>query len=916
MTTPGASKLQGDIRDGIKDIRLGQHLIQIRSLPRPGNYSVEVRKPGVSNTVYSKKILDKAELTDRAVELRKKIAKSKPFHKPLRGEFYDVNGRVNLQGACLPSIDLAESDLKGINLQDAHLRGANLRGANLIGADLSRADLISADLSGADLRGSNLKGANLNSANLDGVKLGGADLRGTSLCYSSLRGINLSGVDLSGVNLSGVNLSGANLSGANLSGADLHGADLCGANLCGASLRNADLHKAELGNANLSGANLSDVNLRGADLRGTNLMNTDLRKADLREADLGSAKLSGANLSGANLSNAKLWGTNLKGANLEGTDLRWAELSGASLSGASLRNASLWGTNLMNTDLRNTDLKEVLQKNRNLSGANLSGADLHGADLSGTNLSGANLRGANLSGVNLSEVNLRNADLSGANLTGTKLRGYGESWLPRGTERYQPVLSGANLNGASLDWEQLLSIDPDSFTCEGALLHFPQWDNDNLDVHLNHINNTADGSWLTRMDRIADRHAGLKLHMARELVRSLRDARADTSAVALPLMDVLSKSPYNQDAEINGWMDTVCEKYLQQYNRLPLPGNEGVLNQSFNLFAQKPEMMLTHNGAFIQVIALGMSASSSPAMKEKAASLYTKYLEHDQIKPYCGTSFFGDFSQKPDWEDEDAVNYILVASGQGARSGAFSTMLLSQNSLKNMLRPGPDSAWDKFYLYRGPEHCLTQDEFPAPGELFARDFPLFQDSYQYAHKKARFGLLLKALNLGSLHEAFVTATGKRTSATKLVDTDSQRSLSDIFTPKLRFAAESGRCRLSDAHYDEVIRTYGLGDAGDKDKSRTLLCLAAVFTRYSSSYIFGTHDDSPQLLRNYAYALMDKAHSLDASLLTPEVFKDWEKRLLGLDRAFACSEVLSRMMTGHINSQFPEVLADIMPPAWR
>jgi len=177
-------------------------------------------------------------------------------------------------------------------------------------------------------------------------------------------------------------------------------------------------------------------------------------------------------------------------------------------------------------------------------------------------------------------------------------------------------------------------------------------------------------------------------------------------------------------------------------------------------------------------------------------------------------------------------------------------------------------------------------------------------------------LLLKALHLGSLHEAFVAATGKRTSETKLVDTDSQLGLSDIFTPRLRFPAEDGRCCLSDAHYDEIIRAYGLGDAGDQDKSRTLLCLAAVFTRYSSSAIFGTEHDSPQLLRNYAYALMDKAHSLDASLLAPEVFKDWESRLLGLNGAFTCSAVLSGAMTEHIKSRFPDMLADIMPPAWR
>ncbi|OON41995.1 hypothetical protein BTJ39_02230 [Izhakiella australiensis] len=676
-----------------------------------------------------------------------------------------------------------------------------------------------------------------------------------------------------------------------------------GINLKGVNLKQTHLEGAALEGANLKRANLKRAHLRGVNLSGANLTGANLGVADLEQADLSGANLGGANLSGAELNRANLKGANLRGANLKRYLDGFNPPKGIRLAGADLRGADLSGVDLRGGDLRGADLNGA-----NLSAANLSGAFLRGANLEQANLKGVklhNLRDSN--DLSTIEPDLSGASLKGANLEGTDLR---KATLERA------CLSGARLQGTRLDWAQLLSIDPDNLHCEGTLLHFPQWNDVNLDVNLNHINNTTGGSWLTRMDSIAERHASLKLHMARELVRSLRNARADPYAVALPLMDVLSKSPYSHDAEINGWMNTVCEKYLQPYNRLPLPSNEGVLNQSVNLFAQKPEMMLSHNGAFIQVIALGMSESSSPAIKAKATTLYETYLALDQIKPYCGTSFFGDFSQKPDWQDEDAINYIIVASGQDSRSGTGGAMLLSQTSLKNMLSPGLDSTWDKFYLYRGPEHCLTEGELPALGELFARDFPLFQDSYQYAHKKARFGLLLKALNLGSLHEAFVAATGKRTLTTKLVDTDSQRSLSDIFTPKLRFPAEDGRCCLNDAHYDEVIRVYGLGDAGDKDKSRTLLCLAAVFTRYSSSAIFGTEHDSPQLLRNYAYALMNKAYTLDASLLAPGVFKDWERRLLGLNGAFTCSAVLSGAMTEHINSKFPEMLADIMPPAWR
>src|SRR5471030_961956 len=341
-------------------------------------------------------------------------------------------------------------------------------------------------------------------------------------------------------------------------------------------------------------------------------------------------------------------------------DLQLANLNGAKLIGAKLIGANLNGAKLTGADLTGTDLSEADLLRAKLIGAKLIGANLNGANLNGTNLLRANLSGANLSGASLFIANL----------------------------------AGANLNGADLS----------NISQEWALLWLLNWDSAWLDAYLNHINNPESGSLLTMMDSIDEQYADVKLRMARELMTLLQNTTADTSSVALPLMDILSKPPYTDEADIAAWLDTVCTTYIDRNNGQVLPWNAGIFNQSVGLFTRRPALMLSHNAAFIQIVAQGMAENSTPAMKEKAAALYETYLQHERIKPYGETAFFGDYGQKPDWENPEAVNFIIlpaVQSGASSEPRTVSAMLLSQTSLEGMLSPRPDSAWNNVYLYRG-----------------------------------------------------------------------------------------------------------------------------------------------------------------------------------------------------------------------
>ncbi|HGJ5891388.1 MAG TPA: hypothetical protein ACHBZA_08660 [Arsenophonus apicola] len=150
-------------------------------------------------------------------------------------------------------------------------------------------------------------------------------------------------------------------------------------------------------------------------------------------------------------------------------------------------------------------------------------------------------------------------------------------------------------------------------------------------------------------------------------------------------------------------------------------------------------------------------------------------------------------------------------------------------------------------------------------------------------------------------------------ATKLTDNASQKALSQTFSRVLDF--ERGYT-LKNENYDQIINIYELTSSSNREKAEHLFSLSAVFTRYSSSAIFGTEWDSPTMLRYYAYALLEKAHKLDPSLIGQHTFNDWENRLLGKNGAFTCSALLADQMIVYANEHCKPILQKIIPPAWR
>jgi uncharacterized protein YjbI with pentapeptide repeats len=210
---------------------------------------------------------------DRIIELvlKDKLSKFSPdeIRNVAKTRTLSVLRRLDGRRKGLVILFLRDSGL--IDRTDAviDLCGADLRGVYLAQASLRRINFAEADLSNADLHDANLSRSYLSSTNLSGANLHGANLSGADLFEA-----NLNAADLTQCNLREANVNGADLRGCRLNQADIRKADLSGVNLNVSDLVKADLRGAKLDGAKLLGANLSQ-----ADLSGTQVTGTELEKA-------------------------------------------------------------------------------------------------------------------------------------------------------------------------------------------------------------------------------------------------------------------------------------------------------------------------------------------------------------------------------------------------------------------------------------------------------------------------------------------------------------------------------------------------------------------------------------------------------------------------------------------------------------
>lgn len=534
---------------------------------------------------------------------------------------------------------------------------------------------------------------------------------------------------------------------------------------------------------------------------------------------------------------------------------------------------------LFQYDLSNKDLRKCIFSNSNKSDCWLFNQRKDNS-----------FSGSNLTGVDLSSVSFDHVDFSKSILSGTKI-----------------IANSANYSDAKLD---------------GAVISFDlpaHWDDAKIDVLLNDSNNS--NTLFHTISTIDDKYDKLKTDLMTQIVKSIEDNDLDINSSVFPresfFNNISSKNFYMDNDTIKNFAEKLVRSEMVNAN------DKVTLNklspESLSLciktisqtksYIDLKKCFIDNNGSFIQLIAL-CNNNDNLEIQEQARTLYNRYLGTDEIKPYIEKEEFGNGEKEPDWSDKNNLNYILINKNKA--------IIIDHENISKMLRLSKndnDIKWDHFYLYKNNE-CQSAGDIDYKA-LFCNDFKVFGDSYRFDLNKARFVNLLSILNLSDYNDRFNSALSGEPvpNELKLVGTEDQLKLNDIFEKVLTRPNDSAKeTMLKAEHYEEILSVFKLDPTDEKIKSQTLLSLAAVFSKYSSSYVFGTENESPQVLRDYAYALMSKANELDPEV-TEGNFDDWKDRLLGLNNAFTCTAVLSSIMIEHAKNNFNKVISEIIPPVW-
>ncbi|KKA52667.1 hypothetical protein TM63_07635 [Salmonella enterica subsp. salamae serovar 42:f,g,t:--] len=591
-----------------------------------------------------------------------------------------------------------------------------------------------------------------------------------------------------------------------------------------------------------------------------------------------------------------------------------------------LHGLNLSKVNMSHSDFRRANLTEVTLTHAAVKESDFTSATLTDAVLDFSNLDQSNFAGATLMGVSLYETSIDGVNFTDANLERAQMGGasFDESY---------PVVTGARFKnavlcpGMSLKGAVLGTADnsppPNTSLIRLADAWLPvpeEWDREALELFLDKANR-PELFLLNTIDSMGDQYAGEKVRTAERLVRTLQFSGVDVSCVGLYLMETLGKPDYHTSPLIQEWLVPLSDAfYSSNIDVVNSPGyrfgSTGLTYLMAEYFVRHPEKMQSHNGAFIKTMLQGMydQEVSFPDLSLICQEIYTDcYLPTDAVALYTRQDDFGkmDGSGEPDWESKDAFNWVLLSSPE-----ENSVMMVSDNSLSKMLEPDFYTHWRSFFLYRDGE--LQEASGYQLDHLFNDVFPVFRKAYQSFCSAHEFGRILDILlPEGEVKEQFRTAALSGASDVKMVDDDSQLKLGEIFEPYL------DDWLLQEGHIQQITDCYELQEVSGSEKAETFFCLGAAFCRYSSSAVFGTEWESPQILRGYASGLLEEAHRQHPALFAAADFTPEERmgdirgRLRGGDGGhFTCTAVLSDILVEHAEKNFPQRLATLYPMAWR
>ncbi len=673
----------------------------------------------------------------------------------------------------------------------------------------------------------------------------------------------------------------------------------------------AELCKAHISNTQLSLVNMDKAFLQGAKFASVEFFQCSLIQANLMNAVISDSQFENTKLNNINLSNSKLLRVKLDYA-----ELKTANMSNALLSSVQLPSASLVGADLTKAELVNVDLKH---------------ANAVAAKMEGIRFSEVNLACANICNANLVQAILRNVDLSNANLNGTNLAG--------------AKLISVDLRGAQFNHET-------NFEGTSIRLLLPKyWTTANLILYLNQHNSQNSSSLLKTICTINNRYCGLKVQLMRDVIQSL--VSTDIATVKTSLLDVFLKNTlFSEDEIIFQFIETqFIAQQIAAANQTQLKVNSLEELSLLLLYVEKsylshktaeqgyvPETLIKNNNFFIQLIALAINKGDE-LQKKQAARLYLNYLEmlpqglRENVK---NVWYIAGAEDMLDLRAEDVAYLFIQAEPQ---TNELTGLIANFTTLHGM--------WNKHHQLTDFNVALIKKN-PDSGmyESISRElnysaiveqFNLFKIPFESCRDAMKIFLLLDAIKLiyqnqddgTSFHskdysELFRDALSKSGSEVKLISLADQCRLAKIFSHCLKQGTDPDKCELTALHQQQIYQIYDLLQVNQLTQARTLVCMSAIFAQYSSSGYFGTETQSPNTLRYYAVALLNKAFEIEPAVCSDIAqINQWIARLAGtckLDgtgRPYTCSSVVAKMIADHtqLNPEFKKIFMQIKPLVW-
>jgi uncharacterized protein YjbI with pentapeptide repeats len=162
----------------------------------------------------------------------------------------------------------ANMDLSTINLQNSDFRGVQVHDGKFNYSDLKGSDFSGADLTSSSFKGADLKGVNFSDANLTGVVFSMANLKDVSFSNATLDNTEFRGSDLGGTRFDNLTLQGTSFEKSSIKGTSFRGA----------ILKNVNFHhaggsdKADFDGATMDKLTYAVLKGQKADLANVNMM--------------------------------------------------------------------------------------------------------------------------------------------------------------------------------------------------------------------------------------------------------------------------------------------------------------------------------------------------------------------------------------------------------------------------------------------------------------------------------------------------------------------------------------------------------------------------------------------------------------------------------------------------------------------